>query len=198
MNSPEASSTGRPSANLLVVLSGPAGVGKTSVRDLLLQDSRFVFSVSATTRPPRPAEREGVDYHFLSESDFESRVRRGEFLEHAVVHGNRYGTLKQEVMEALERGGVPLLDVDVQGAASIRSLGWPAIYVFIRPPCFEELERRIKGRKTEDPSSTARRLARAREELDLASTYDFVSTNDDLERCTNEIRRYLESRLRPT
>ncbi len=180
----------------LVVLSGPAGVGKTSIRNRLLETGRFAFSVSATTRAPRPGEAEGVDYYYLSPAEFAHRVENGDFLEHAWVHTNRYGTLHAEIDRILSEQRIPLLDVDVQGADSIRSQGRPAIYIFIMAPSREELERRLRDRKTEDPSSTQRRLARAHEEILHAEKYDIVVVNDDLERCVGRIQSYVEERLR--
>lgn len=179
----------------LVVLSGPAGVGKTTVRQRLLEDARFAFSVSATTRPPRPGETDGVDYHYLSPEEFERRVAAGLFLEHAEFCGNRYGTLRSEVDKTLAEGRIPLLEIDVQGAEILRQDDQPTVSVFIEPPSLEELENRIRGRRTEDEESTQRRLRRAREELARASLYDVVVVNHDVDRCVDEIRTELLGRF---
>ncbi|MBI4259274.1 MAG: guanylate kinase, partial [Actinobacteria bacterium] len=169
-------------------MSGPSGVGKGSVVRLLLsRDPRLVFSVSATTRPPRPGEEGGRDYVFLSEEEFLRLVGRGAFLEHAEVFGNRYGTLAGPVDEARRSGRDVVLDVDVQGARAVRERAPDAVLVFLVPPSLEELARRLRVRATEDRAEVARRLARAEAEMAEASRFDHVVVNDDLFRAADEI-----------
>ena len=182
-------------APCLVVISGPTAVGKTTLRERLLEDDRYVYSVSATTRTPRPGEVDGRDYHFLDLAEFDRRIDAGEFLEHAVVHGNRYGTLVSQVEATVAQGRIPILEIDVQGAAEIRASGQPAIFVFILPPSMEELRHRITARSTEDPATAERRLHRAEAEVKEAPLYDLQAINDDLERCLGEIRTFLEGRF---
>jgi guanylate kinase len=150
-------------------------------------------SVSATTRAPRPGEEEGVAYYFLSADDFERGVRAGEFLEHAEVHGNRYGTLRSTVEAKLAEGRTVILEIDPQGARQIRDLMPDAVLVFIVAPSTEELIRRIKARGAESDEDIAVRMATAERELALVGTYDCVVQNDDLRRATDELVRYIES-----
>jgi guanylate kinase len=178
----------------LVVLSGPSGVGKTSVADRLLATPGFARAITATTRDPRPGERDGVDYQFLAAPDFASRVARGEFLEHAVVHGRLYGTPRSAVDSVLARGDVCLLVIDVQGAATLRSAGVPALYVFLAPPSWEELERRLRSRGTEPETRVQARLATARAELARQDEFDAVIINDDLDRAVGQIARLVQAR----
>jgi len=148
--------------------------------------------VTATTRPPRSGEVDGVDYVFLGEDDFRARIERGELLEHATVHGNLYGTPTSHVEEILERGDVCLLNVDVQGAAQIRGRIVPALFVFIVAPGAEELERRLRGRGLDDEETVARRLATAVEEMARKSEYDVTIVNDDLGRAAEELATRIE------
>jgi len=174
---------------LLLVLSGPSGAGKTTLCRLLRKNLGFSFSVSHTTRPPRAGEVEGQDYYFVDRKTFEEMIRRGAFLEWAEVHGNLYGTSWEEVNQKLSSGQDLLLDIDVQGASQVRQkLGSQAIFVFIMPPSFEELERRLRGRGTEEESTVALRLARAREEMNYASWFDYVVVNDKLEQALEDLR----------
>lgn len=179
---------------LLVVVSGPSGVGKTTVVDRLLSRPGFTRAVTATTRAPRPGEQDGRDYHFLAGDEFEKRVRAGRFLEHAVVHGNRYGTPREEVEAILAEGGVCLLNVDVQGAASLRGTVEPALFVFLRPPSLEALAARLARRGTESEAAAARRLAAAAEEMAREGEFDATVVNDDLERAVEEIAARIEER----
>ncbi|MEY2808278.1 MAG: guanylate kinase [Planctomycetia bacterium] len=173
----------------MLVVSGPSGSGKSTICKRLLQDPRVVFSVSATTRKPRPGEVDGRDYHFLSADEFRARIAKGAFIEHAEVFGNLYGTLREPMEAAKARGQVYLLEIDVQGANQLRALGEEGVYIFIAPPDFEELKRRLSGRGTESPEVLQRRLHKAEDELRERHRYDHVVVNDELERAVAEVRR---------
>jgi len=172
----------------LFVVSGPSGVGKgTLVARLRERRPGLGLTVSATTRPPRAGETDGVSYHFLDDAEFARRVENGEFLEWARVHGHRYGTLRSEAERLMARGVSVVLEIDVQGGLNVRTVYPEVVLVFIEPPSMGELERRLRGRGTEDESSIELRLANASHEMDLASLYDVRIVNDDLERATEEL-----------
>ena len=164
---------------LLVVLSGPSGVGKDAVL-ARLREARpdLCYVVTATTRPMRDGERDGVDYQFLSHEEFDALLARDEFLEHAEVYGNRYGSPKEQVRRALAQGQDAVVKIDVQGAASIRRMAPEALLLFIAPPSMEELERRLRERKTESPEQLALRIRTAESELDAAEWFDYAIVND--------------------
>ena len=164
---------------LLVVLSGPSGVGKDAVL-ARLREARpdLCYVVTATTRPMRDGERDGVDYQFLSHEQFDALLARDEFLEHAEVYGNRYGSPKEQVRRALAQGQDAVVKIDVQGAASIRRMAPEALLLFIEPPSMEELERRLRERKTESPEQLALRIRTAESELDAAEWFDYAIVND--------------------
>jgi guanylate kinase len=183
---------------IVVVVSGPSGVGKTTVVDRLLKRPGYTRSITATTRAPRGAERDGVDYLFLAREKFEDEVRRGRFLEHATVHGNLYGTPRDGVEAVLAKGDVCLLNIDVQGAASLRKTDLPVVTVFLQPPSLEELARRLKGRRTEDESAAQRRLEIAKQEMAQADRFDLVVENRDLDRVVEEIEAFVRGRRRGT
>ncbi len=169
---------------LLLVLSAPSGAGKTTLAHRFRgAHPDALFSVSATTRAPRGAERDGVDYHFVSAERFARLVEEGAFAEWAEVHGQRYGTLRATVEQALRAGRIALFDIDVQGGAQIKA-AWPdaAASVFILPPTVAELERRLRGRSTDSDEVIRRRLEAARAEVARGlATYDYVVLNDELE-----------------
>src|SRR5580765_2550254 len=142
----------------MVVISGPSGSGKSTICRRLLEDPRVVFSVSATTRKQREGEVDGRDYHFLARDEFKKRVERGEFIEHAEVYGNMYGTLRAPMQQAMKQGKLSLLEIDVQGALQLKALGEPGIYIFIAPPDYEELRRLLVKRNTDTPEMLERRL----------------------------------------
>lgn len=173
----------------MLVISGPSGSGKTTLCKLLLEDPRVRFSISATTRVPRPGEVDGRDYHFLSRDQFRTLMAEGAFIEHADVYGNMYGTLRKPMLEALARGEVYLLEIDVQGALQLKTLGEPGIYVFIAPPDFDELRRRLTARKTEAPDVLERRLKKAEDEWRERGKYDHIVVNDKLDAALTEIRQ---------
>lgn len=179
---------GTPRKGKMVVISGPSGSGKSTICKKLLEDPRVVFSVSATTRKMRPGEVDGRDYHFIPVDEFKRRVARGEFIEHAEVFGNMYGTLRAPMEATLATGKVYLLEIDVQGALQLKALGEPGVYVFIAPPDFEELRRRLKNRGTESPEVLERRLHKAEDEYRERVKYDHVVVNDDLDRAVREVR----------
>jgi guanylate kinase len=165
----------------VLVLAGPSGVGKGTLgRALLAREPNLWFSVSATTRPPRPSERDGVDYHFLDRDAFERLRAEGGFLEAFEVYGHWRGTPRRPVLDALAAGRDVLIEVDTQGALAIRKALPEAVLVFVKPPSREEQARRLRARGTEDPAEIARRLAAAAEEERAAADFDEVVVNDDL------------------
>jgi guanylate kinase len=169
----------------VLVVTGPSGVGKgTLIRRLLERRPDYRLSVSATTRPPRPGEQDGRDYHFLSEQEFERRLAAGDFLEHALYAGNHYGTLKAEVDRT---PGNLVLEIEVEGARQVRQALPEATQVFIAPPSDETLRQRLEGRMTDAPEVIERRLARAKEELAARQEFKRVIVNDDLERAVDEL-----------
>ena len=172
----------------MLVISGPSGSGKSTLCKLLLADPRVKFSVSATTRKPRPGEVDGRDYHFVAPERFRELVREGAFIEHAEVHGNMYGTLRAPMEEALARGEVYVLEIDVQGANQLQALGEPGLYIFIAPPDFETLRKRLVGRGTDRPEVVERRLKKAEDEWRERVKYDHVVVNADLQTALREIR----------
>lgn len=170
------------------MIAGPSGVGKgTIVRRLVQRLPRLRVSVSATTRPPRPAERDGVDYRFVSEAEFSRLIAEGELLEWAEVFGHRYGTPAAPVREALARGEDVVLEIDVQGAFQVRERDPSAVLVLIEPPSMTELERRLRERGTEDEARLTERLATAERELAQRDAFDHVVVNDDLERAVDQL-----------
>ncbi len=167
---------------MLLVISGPSGTGKgTLVERLLNKDPSFCFSVSATTRQKRANEIEDVHYHFISEEEYDKLLEQDAFLEHACVHGHRYGTLKSEVYGRMERGQNVLLDIDPQGARSVMEKEPGAVSVFILPPSYSELKVRLHTRNTEQPEEIERRLNNARGEIAQMNRYRYLIVNDDLE-----------------
>jgi len=191
---------------ILFVISAPSGTGKSTLRENLRATPDFIYSISCTTRPPRPGEENGVDYHFLSEEKFLRQIERGEMLEYAIVHGNYYGTQKAAVKEALEQGTDVLLDIDVQGAATIRKTDDTMVRdslvdVFIMPPTIEELERRLRKRGTETEEQVQQRLQTGREESKLWRLYKYTILSGSMEEDLTKFRaimraeRYLSRRL---
>jgi guanylate kinase len=178
----------------LFVVSGPSGVGKgTLVARVRARLSCLGLTVSATTRSPRVGEVDGSSYYFMDDAAFERRVQAGEFLEWAWVHGHRYGTLKREADRLIAQGRSVVLEIDVQGGLNVRRAHLDAVLVFIEPPSMAELERRLRGRGTEDEASVSRRLADARKEMELARSYDVRIVNDDLERAAMELAHVIET-----
>lgn len=182
---------------LLLVMTGPSGAGKTSLlRGAMAALPEIEFSVSCATRPIRRGEVEGVDYHFVTEVEFERRRADGEFLECARVHGNWYGTLRCHSADRVARGAVVILDIDVQGAAQVRASGVDASFVFVLPPSVEVLERRLRSRATDSEEVIRGRLAVARSEIAQAHLFDHRIVNDDLPRATGELLAIIEAERR--
>ena len=172
----------------VVVVSGPSGAGKSSfVRTLLEQGPELVYAVSATTRARRPHETEGRDYFFLTAEEFQRRVDAGEFVEHAVVHGERYGTLRSQTEDALRRGKNVLLDIDVQGGRAVRRAYPGGVFIFILPPTMEALEARLRRRGTDSDERIRVRLDNARREIPMVKDYDYAIVNDELEAATRRV-----------
>lgn len=178
-----------PTPARLTVLAGPTAVGKGTVSaDIRARYPQVWLSVSATTRAARPGEVDGVHYHFISAEEFDRLVEAGEMLEWAVVHGrNRYGTPRRPVEEKLAAGVPALLEIDLQGARQVRASMPEARFVFLAPPSWEELERRLVGRGTEGPEERERRLATARVELAAEPEFDVVIVNDEVHRATDAL-----------
>ena len=164
------------------VITGPSGVGKgTLIRGLMERLPQLELSVSATTRPPRPGEQDGVDYHFLTPEEFERRVQAGEFVEHADYAGRRYGTLRSELEDRMRAGAPVVLEIEVQGARQVRARVPDAVQVFIAPPSLDVLRERLIGRGTDDPEEVERRLQVATRELTAQPEFEHVVVNDRLE-----------------
>jgi guanylate kinase len=164
------------------VLAAPSGTGKTTVaRELVARSDRFVFSVSATTRPRRGEEAEGRDYEFVSRDEFQGMLDRGELVEWAEVHGHLYGTLRSALADARATGRFPVLDIDVQGARQIRTTVPEAILIFLLPPSAVELEARLRGRATERNPDVERRLRAAGPEFEAAAEFDYLVMNGEVE-----------------
>lgn len=181
-------------AGKLIVVAGPSGSGKTTIAHAVLAANPEIrFSVSATTRPQRANETEGRDYFFLSHDEFTKRVEAGEFVEWEEVFGNLYGTLRSEVDAKVAIGRPILFDVDVKGALSIKKQYPNALLLFIMPPSMAVLERRLRGRRTEDDATVARRLERAAMEMELARQFDRIVINDDIERAVAVAKGIVES-----
>jgi guanylate kinase len=171
-----------------VVITGPSGVGKgTLIRSLRERRPELQLSVSATTRLPRPGETQGVDYHFMSDAQFERHVRDGDFVEHADYAGARYGTLRSELQTRMAAGAPVLLEIEVQGARQVRETMPEAIQVFIAPPTPGALRARLVGRGTDTPAQVEARLRTAERELDAQHEFPYVVTNDRLERAVEEL-----------
>jgi guanylate kinase len=172
-----------------LVIAAPSGAGKTSLARALVERSPdIVFSLSATTRPPRPGERHGVDYEFVDDAGFDRLLAEGELLEWAVVHSRRYGTLRHGVDAALAAGRIVVLDIDIQGARRVRDVLSEAVLVFILPPNVAEMERRLLGRASgEDAAELAKRMRTARAELAVVKEFDYVVVNDQFEAALHRI-----------
>ena len=178
----------------LIVVSGPSGAGKSTILARVLAEmEQLRFSVSHTTRAPREGETEGVQYHFVDRAAFEEMRRRGAFLESAEVHGQLYGTSRAEYERAEREGTDLLLDLDVQGAHHVRDAFADAVTVFILPPSYVDLERRLRGRGAENEGNFRRRLQAAGEELTLYRNYEYAIINDDLDRSVESLKSVIRA-----
>ena len=170
------------------VITGPSGVGKgTLIRGLMERVGALELSVSATTRPPRPGERDGADYHFLTPEEFDRRVEHGDFVEHADYAGRRYGTLRSELEDRLHAGVPVVLEIEVQGARQVRAAMPEAVQVFIAPPSLAALRTRLIGRGTDDAEEVERRLRVAEQELDAQPEFAHVVVNDRLDEALDRL-----------
>jgi guanylate kinase len=180
----------------VIVIAGPSGVGKgTLIRGLLERMPELELSISATTRGPRPGERDGAHYHFLAPDEFERRVQAGDFVEHASYLGRRYGTLGAELRRRIAAGHSVVLEIEVQGARQVRAAMPDALQVLIVPPSLDALRARLVGRGTDAPEQIEQRLKTAETELDARSEFDHVIVNDRLEQATDELVRIIRDGL---
>ncbi len=180
--------------NLIIVLSAPSGVGKTTVIQYLMsQREDIVTSVSATTRKPRPGEREGVDYYFISNQEFNEKIKRGEFVEYAQVHDELYGTLHSELQRRIESGKDVLLELDVQGMRSIKNKYPQAVTIFMLPPSMKEMELRLKSRGSENEEKIQKRIKRAFEEMKARLEFDYNIINYKLEQSAYDLNTIINA-----
>lgn len=178
-------------AGRLIVVSGPSGSGKTTICDRLESEYGCEYVVTATTRAPRPGEKNGIDYIFYTRPEFERRLAAGEFLEHAEVHRYLYGTPRHTVESGLARGATLILEIDTQGAAQIRKCNIAHTSVFIHVPELQILERRLRARNTDTDTTIADRLRRAKEEIEEGASYEHIVVNDDLDRAVEAVAKKL-------
>ena len=173
----------------IIAVSSPSGGGKTSiVRKILVDFPEIIFSVSATTRPKRNSEINGIDYYFLSEKEFKEKIEKDEFVEWERFYDYYYGTLKSYVIDNIKSGKSVLFEIDVKGALSLKKIYPESILIFIDPPSLEELIERLKRRKTENESDLKKRIDRAKMELSLRDSFDYIFINDDLEKVYNKVK----------
>ena len=182
--------------NISVVISAPSGAGKSTIIDaLLMDDERFEFSVSTTTRARRGGEVEGENYNYITEERFRKMIENNEFLEWALVHQNYYGTTKKEIDRIQATGRIPIFDVDIQGTMQLKKNLKSGVFIFIVPPSFSELEKRLTQRKTDSPEQISIRLENARQELKKYDLYDYLVVNDILDSAVGKIKSIVTAEL---
>lgn len=178
---------------LLLVISGPSGVGKGTICNILVNENKDIkLSISATTRNMRQGEVDGVNYFFKSVKDFENLIENGKMLEYANVHGNYYGTPKDFVVNSIKNGEIVILEIDVQGAMQVRENYPDAKLIFILPPSFEELRNRIVNRSTDDEETINLRMENAKKEMEYVEKYDYSVVNDNLESAVLKVKEIIE------
>ena len=182
---------------LLIIVSGPSGVGKGTVREQLfkMNDLNLAYSISMTTRKPRPGEKNGVDYFFVDQATFDQKIAEDGFLEYAQFVSNSYGTPKDKVEEMLNEGKNVVLEIEVQGALQVMHKVPEALTIFLVPPSMEELERRIRGRRTEDESVMRERLSKAEREIKTKDSYKHVVVNNTVEQAAKEIAQIIRDHI---
>ena len=173
----------------LIILSGPSGAGKGTIHNELLKtEKNLTYSVSMTTRSPRPDEKDGIDYYFVTEERFQKEIKKGSFLEYACVHGNYYGTLKKNVTDSLDNGFDVILEIDIQGALKIKENNSDAIFIFIMPPSMRELKNRLVKRGTETKEKIIERFKNAYKEINEMNKYNYVVINDEVDKAVEKVR----------
>ena len=177
---------------VFVVISGPSGVGKDTIASSLIERGNGIYSVSMTTRERRFYEVEGKDYFFRTKEEFEDNIRNGNMFEYATYNGNYYGTLKSFIFDNIDNGTNVISVIDIQGATTVEEIYPDAVLIFIMPPSFEELEKRLRDRESDSEDSINRRLEIAKKEITYRDKYDYVVINDDIDRCINEIENIIK------
>ncbi len=176
----------------LYVISGSSGVGKgTIIKEFLKRNPKYKLSVSSTTRKKRPGEKEGENYYYISKEEFETGITNGEFIEWAEFSGNYYGTRKSTIEDALSRGENLILEIETQGGQQIKKLLPDSVLIFIAPPSFEELKKRLEGRKTEDEATIQKRLSQVEREKESSKEYDYIVVNDEIEKAVKRIEEII-------